>query len=490
MAAREGEHVARRQLAPLAVACGRSGARAGRRAAPPRPGGSGTDRRPRRARSPRCSRRGAPSRAPSRARARSARKPGCSRRWLKSGSKMFGMAHRFAPSPPDPLPVVKCGHDDSTRLRSPPRPAGPRRARAAWGRARRLRRLGKAGAVAGAAGTDGRAAQAFPASTVAFADANIDEQLRRLEAPAGAGRALPELAQARDRVQQVRQPGHRRRPDARAGALLARLRGRGRRARRARPTARTRRCSASPRCATAAASRARSRRRRTCRPPGRTAASTSSRTPRARPSSAVSDDTALVANSQAGGERRDRPPRFLQRPPVGLRRLQGHAGDACRATTSSSATRRARRCRSSSRSRRPGGPRPRRGRCRRLRWTRSRRSSPASAASASRSARPTRACALRGTTLLNGYASGLPEAFSPDLLSRVPANSWFAASFGNLDASIKQAADQAPQDQPGGAAAGLAGRGRCSASSWTTSTRCSRATRPSTPGRALRSRRG
>src|SRR5450432_3790686 len=33
----------------------------------------------------------------------------------------------------------------------------------------------KASAVAGAAGTDGRAAQAFPASTVAFADANIDE---------------------------------------------------------------------------------------------------------------------------------------------------------------------------------------------------------------------------------------------------------------------------------------------------------------------------
>jgi hypothetical protein len=50
---------------------------------------------------------------------------------------------------------------------------------------------------------------------------------------------------------------------------------------------------------------------------------------------------------------------------------------------------------------------------------------------------------LRGTTLLNGSASGVPEAFSPDLLKRVPGNSWFAASFGNLDAGIKQAADQA-----------------------------------------------
>src|SRR4029077_13875021 len=35
---------------------------------------------------------------------------------------------------------------------------------------------GKAAAVSGAAGTDGRAAQAFPSSTLAFADANTDEQ--------------------------------------------------------------------------------------------------------------------------------------------------------------------------------------------------------------------------------------------------------------------------------------------------------------------------
>jgi Protein of unknown function (DUF3352) len=54
----------------------------------------------------------------------------------------------------------------------------------------------------------------------------------------------------------------------------------------------------------------------------------------------------------------------------------------------------------------------------------------------------------RVTTLLNGKATGLPEAFSPDLLSRVPANSWFAASFGNLDASIKQAADQGLKTNP------------------------------------------
>ena len=55
-------------------------------------------------------------------------------------------------------------------------PLRSRRAGPGGHRAGRLWRLGKAAAVAGAAGTDGRAAQAFPASTVAFADANIDEQ--------------------------------------------------------------------------------------------------------------------------------------------------------------------------------------------------------------------------------------------------------------------------------------------------------------------------
>jgi hypothetical protein len=50
---------------------------------------------------------------------------------------------------------------------------------------------------------------------------------------------------------------------------------------------------------------------------------------------------------------------------------------------------------------------------------------------------------IRETTLLNGKDTGLPEPFTPDLLKRVPANSWFVASFGNLDKSIKQAADQA-----------------------------------------------
>jgi hypothetical protein len=55
---------------------------------------------------------------------------------------------------------------------------------------------------------------------------------------------------------------------------------------------------------------------------------------------------------------------------------------------------------------------------------------------------------IRGTTLLNGNASGLPAPFTPDLLKRVPANSWFAASFGNLDQTIKQAADQALSTNP------------------------------------------
>ena len=50
---------------------------------------------------------------------------------------------------------------------------------------------------------------------------------------------------------------------------------------------------------------------------------------------------------------------------------------------------------------------------------------------------------IRGTSLLNDKATGLPEPFTPGQLDRVPGNSWFAATFGNLDETIKQAAGQA-----------------------------------------------
>ena len=50
---------------------------------------------------------------------------------------------------------------------------------------------------------------------------------------------------------------------------------------------------------------------------------------------------------------------------------------------------------------------------------------------------------IRGTTLLNDKATGLPEPFTPNLLDHVPGNAWFAATFGNLDQTIKQAAGQA-----------------------------------------------
>jgi hypothetical protein len=56
---------------------------------------------------------------------------------------------------------------------------------------------------------------------------------------------------------------------------------------------------------------------------------------------------------------------------------------------------------------------------------------------------------LRGTTLLNGDDKDVPQPFSPDLLERVPGNSWFASSFGGLDANIKQAADEALKSNPG-----------------------------------------
>jgi hypothetical protein len=45
--------------------------------------------------------------------------------------------------------------------------------------------------------------------------------------------------------------------------------------------------------------------------------------------------------------------------------------------------------------------------------------------------------------LLNGSATSIPGAYTPDLLSHVPANSWFAASFGDIGTSAQSAGDQA-----------------------------------------------
>jgi hypothetical protein len=56
---------------------------------------------------------------------------------------------------------------------------------------------------------------------------------------------------------------------------------------------------------------------------------------------------------------------------------------------------------------------------------------------------------LRGTTLLNGDDKDVPQPFSPDLLQRVPGNSWFASTFGGLDTNIRQAADQALNSNQG-----------------------------------------
>ena len=202
----------------------------------------------------------------------------------------------------------------------------------------------KASGAAGAAGTDGRAAQAFPATTVAFLDANIDEQSdawKRLLALGARFPSFPKLvAEVRPGCQS--RPG--RRHDARSRcARLARHRGRGRRARRAGRRLRPRRCSASPRSRDRGGLEAQlkkeqgHRRRRDARRLRRLQGHDEQA-----PSLAISDDTALIGNSQAVVDASidrlagtgDKPLRQL--------RLQGHARDACRATTSSSATRPAR----------------------------------------------------------------------------------------------------------------------------------------------------
>jgi hypothetical protein len=54
----------------------------------------------------------------------------------------------------------------------------------------------------------------------------------------------------------------------------------------------------------------------------------------------------------------------------------------------------------------------------------------------------------RTTALLNGDATSVPDAYKAELLSHVPASSWFAASFGNVGASAKSASDQAIAGNP------------------------------------------
>ena len=77
---------------------------------------------------------------------------------------------------------------------------------------------------------------------------------------------------------------------------------------------------------------------------------------------------------------------------------------------------------------------------------------------------------VRGTTLLNGDASDLPAEYAPTLLERIPASSWLAAWFGDLGASDQEERRYGARLQPG--REGAVQRPRpCSASRPTTSTR-------------------
>ena len=55
---------------------------------------------------------------------------------------------------------------------------------------------------------------------------------------------------------------------------------------------------------------------------------------------------------------------------------------------------------------------------------------------------------MRGTTLMNSDSKSLSSPYEPALLDRVPASSWFAASFGDAGTSGKNAVDQALASNP------------------------------------------
>ena len=198
------------------------------------------------------------------------------------------------------------------------------------------------------------------------------------------------------------------------------------------------------------------------------------------------------AGGELAGRRRrgHRPARLLERPALRFGRLQGHAGDAAerqrrgrlRAGSTLQKDRHAR-----AESRTEGDARSGAAAGRNEDQISSRlagiRSLGFSLDATDKGLR------TRATTLLNGKGADLPEPFSPDLLSRVPANSWFAASFGNLGTTSAGGRSGARQ-QPGRPSSRWPRSRRPSASSWTTSTACSRAIRPSTPGPARRSSAG
>ena len=141
--------------------------------------------------------------------------------------------HRFAPMPRDPPPVVKCGHDLSTPHRRPPRscprsprspswascsPAAAARARPAPSRAPRA-----------PTGAPPRPSRPRPSRS------STPTSTRSPTPGSGCWRSgarfpsWPKLVAEFDKAANEATDGG---PDARAGALLARLRGRGRRARR------------------------------------------------------------------------------------------------------------------------------------------------------------------------------------------------------------------------------------------------------------------
>ena len=304
-----------------------------------------------------------------------------------------------------------------------------------------------------------------------------------LEAAARDRCALPELAEARDAVPQGGERGDGRRPtlaqlrtwlgsEVAIGVLDVP------------PTAPIRRCSASPRCATAHSSRPPSRRTRTAARSASTATTTSSATA-ARPSSR-SRPTRRWSRTRGRRRGRDRPPGRQRAIARGLSRLQGHAGEP--AERQHRRRLRAGLGAAEARDLAAEGPEASadsvsQAQCDQI-------TSPlAGVRSFGFSLGATeKGLRMRGTTLLNSDAKSLP-AVRATLLSRVPGNSWLAASFGDVGANARARSTRRSRRIRPPRSRSRRPRPR-SASSSTTSTRCSRASTRSSPGRARRSRRG
>ncbi len=397
--------------------------------------------------------------------------------------------HRFAPMPRDPPPVVKCGHDLSTPHRRPPPPGRVRCARPGGRRALRLRRLER-GRRSRRRRRDRRPRRpGVPRLDRRLRRRQHRREVRRLEAPAGRSARASRAGRSSWRSStrpRTRPPTAGRRSRRCAPGWAPRLRSAFSTSR---PTAPTRQCSGSPRSRDKSSLEGALTKEKDVKAAGTHGGFDVFTDSKGSASAiAISDDTALVSNSQAAvtaaidrlaassdrlSDSADYKDTLATLPSDNI--VVGYAPGStlpeARRVLAATRTRSRARCGAAGAAR-PDLVEARRHPHPRLRDQRDRRGPPhpRDDAAQRQGDRPARAVHARPAR---------PRARQLVVRSdvRQPRRDHQAGGRSGARHQRRTRRSRSPRSRP------------CSASSWTTSTRCSPATRPSTPGLALRSRR-